>query len=205
MDSQMSKQVETAVADARGSFSGRGLTDSQFHEAWAITTILDRHIHQSGSFREKLTDYAHAFARNDRFDAMRGESILRDIYTARFGRSLNQTREALMAAETALPEHAQTRALECAEAIGDMIQQPPTQPFYQAYDRAAVTLSNEFGITQAGAKALMKDAYARRHQTDLYEAGKALEEAYHKPVRAAEIAARKAEQLPSRAMGRHGP
>ncbi|MDJ0630571.1 MAG: hypothetical protein QNJ44_20105 [Rhodobacter sp.] len=41
----------------------------------------------------------------------------------------------------------------------------------------------------------MKDAYQAKHGKDLYEAGKEVEEAYHKPVREAEIAARKAEKL----------
>lgn len=192
---------QTRIQAARDSFSGRGLTDSQLRDAWALSGVLHTHIQKTGSFREALTDYAHAFARGERFDALRAEAILRDVYGARYEQSLNQTREGLLEREKALPETAQTRAGICADTIEDLIRSAPTQPFYQAYDRAAVSLANELQITQSGAKALMKDAYRAAHGRDLYEAGKAVEEACHKPAREAEIAARKAEGTPQRARG----
>ncbi|MEM8646933.1 MAG: hypothetical protein AAGF86_11375 [Pseudomonadota bacterium] len=187
---------------ARESFSGRSLTSSQFNEAWAIAAILHEKIQATGSFRETLTDYAHAYARPERFDALRGETILRDIYQGRYGQSLNQTREGLIANEEALPDAARTRALTCAETIGELIQKAPTQPFYQAYDRAAVTLAGELQITQVAAKALMKESYQTAHNRDLYEAGKEIEDAYNRPVREKAIAERKAEQLQTRAQQR---
>lgn len=190
--------TDDKLTAAHESFSGKTMTDSQLKEAVAIADILHNEIHRSGSFIEKLTDYAHAFARNEKFDAMRGEKIIRDIYTATQGQSMNQTREGLASAEQNLPENAQTRALACAETIGELIQAPPTQPFYQAYDRAAVTLAGEFGVTQNAAKALMKETFEQSHGKDLYAHGKEFEEAYYKPVREAEIAARKAEQLQTR-------
>ncbi|MEM7530451.1 MAG: hypothetical protein AAF416_22930 [Pseudomonadota bacterium] len=189
---------QARVQAARDSFSGKTLTDGQFKEAWALTSVLRGEIDRSGSFKETLVDYAHAFARGQRFDALRGETIIRDIYQGRYGETLNATRERLIGAEENLPETARTRALVCAETIGALIQKAPTQPFYRAYDRAAVTLAGELKITQAGAKALMKEAYQAKHGRELYEVGKELEEAYHRPVREAEIAARKAEQSPSR-------
>ncbi|MEM9098683.1 MAG: hypothetical protein AAGC79_09175 [Pseudomonadota bacterium] len=185
---------------ARESFSGKTMTDSQLREAVAIADILHVEIHRSGTFIEKLTDYAHAFARNERFDAMRAEKVLRDTYTAVQGQSMNQTREGLQANEERLPEAAHARALACAETIGELIQAPPTQPFYQAYDRAAVTLATELQITQSGAKTLMKDAYSQAHNRDLYEHGKQIEDTYHKPVREAEIAQRKADRLQSQSL-----
>ena len=193
---------DARIQAARESFSGRTLTQSQFKEAWAISSVINQEIHKTGSFREKLTDYAHAFSRSERFDALRGETIIRDIYTARYQQSMNQTRETLMAREEALPETARTRALTCAETIGDLIQKAPTQPFYQAYDRAAVTLAKELDITQSGAKTIMKDEYQANHGRDLYEVGKEMEDAYHRPVREAEIAARKAEQIETRTQSR---
>ncbi|MEL7444325.1 MAG: hypothetical protein AAGK02_00755 [Pseudomonadota bacterium] len=183
---------------ARESFHGRGLTDGQFQEAWAIAGIIHGKIHQTGSFRDPLTDYAHAFARAQKFDALRGEAIIRDVYAGRQGQTMDQTRKQLDAAAEALPDIAKTRALDCAEAIGQLIQAPPTQPFYKAYDRAAVTLAKELNITQTGAKALMKEVFEAHHQKDLYAHGKEIEAAYHKPVRDAEIAERKAEQSQSR-------
>ncbi|OIQ26167.1 MAG: hypothetical protein BM562_16635 [Alphaproteobacteria bacterium MedPE-SWcel] len=190
------KQARIQVA--RDSFSGRGLTDTQFAEAWALSGIIHGEINRSGSFHEKLTDYAHAFARNERFDAMRSEAILRDIYKGRYGETMNQTREALLTQEEQLPQTAQARILVHAESIAPMIQEGPTRPFYQAYDAAAVSLSGEIGIAQTSAKALMKDAFQRKYGRDLYEAGKEVEQAYHKPVRDAGNAPRKVEQLPSR-------
>lgn len=196
--SETTNDRQARIQAARESFSGRTLTESQFREAWAISGIINGEIHKTGSFREKLTDYAHAFARSEKFDALRGETILRDIYQGRYGQTMNQTREALMEREAKLPETALDRALVHAEAIGPMIQEGATQPFYQAYDAAAVLLARELGITQLGAKSLMNEAYKNAHERDLREAGKEIEEAYHKPVREAEIAARKAEKLQSR-------
>ena len=193
---------DARIAAARESFSGRGLTESQFRKAWALTTVIREEIARSGSFRETLTDFAHAFARGEKFDALRGEAILRDVYGGRYGQSMNKTREGLLANEEALPDIARTRALDCAEAIGELIQKAPTQPFYQAYDRAGATLAKELGVTQSAAKTLMKEAFESHHGRTLYEVGKEAEEAYHRPVREAEIAARKADQLESRAQSR---
>lgn len=184
---------QSRMAAARDSYSGRTLTESQFQKAWALAGVFNDEIRRTGSFIEPLTDYAHAYARAEKFDALRGETILRDLYKERFGETMNQTREGLLAAEAALPDIAKTRALDCAEAIGELIRKAPTQPFYKAYDRAAVSLSAELKITQVAAKALMKDAYEAHHGRDLYEVGKALEKEHHLPVREAEIAARKAE------------
>ncbi|WP_415402431.1 hypothetical protein [Tateyamaria sp. SN3-11] len=183
------------VQAARDSFNGRGLTEAQFREGWAISGILHNAIHHSGSFREKLTDYAHVYARSDKFDALRGEAILRDLYQGRYGQTMNATREALLNAQDSLSEASQARIVEAANAILPMIQEGATRPFYQAYDAAAVALSQDLGITQNGAKTMIKDAFKAQHGRDLYEAGKEVEEAYHKPVRAAEIAERKQEQL----------
>lgn len=194
--------TDDELQTARQSFSGKSMTDTQLRQAHAIAGILNAEINRSGSFREGLTDYAHAFSRGEKFDAMRGENMIRDIYQARFGQTLNQTREGLMQAEETLPESTNARVLACAETIGEMIQTGQTMPFYQAQDRAAVTLAGEFGITQNGAKAFMSYAFKQQHGRDLYEHGKELEEAYHKPVREAEIAARKAEQLQNRSQSR---
>lgn len=193
----MSEDQQTRIQAARDSFTGRTLTDSQFREAMAITEVIHAEIERSGSFVEKLNDYAHAFARTERFDALRGEKIVRDLYTESRGETMNQTREKLLAAQEALPDGAEGRALARAESICAVIEAKPTQPFYRAYDRAAVSLTKELGITQTFAKTMMKEAYQTVHQRDLYQDGKAAEEAFHKPVREAEIAARKAEKLPS--------
>ena len=184
---------------ARDSFSGRGLTDAQFEEAWAISAVLHSEINQNGTFREKLTDYAHAFARAEKFDALRGETILRDLYAARYGETLNQTRVGLADRLSALPSHAPDRILAEAEGIKTAIQTAPTQPFYLAYDRAAGTLADSFGITRVDAKTLMKEAYEARHGQDLYTVGKAVEAEHHRPQRDAQSAQRVRDQRPAQA------
>jgi len=178
------------------------LTESQFKEAWAISGILEGEIQKSGSFRAKLTDYAHAFARDEKFDATRSEAALRDVYKGRTGESMNQTREALLEREQSLPPEAQARIEAHTEQVLPLIQEGQTQPFYKAYDAASVALSRELGVTQDFAKEQMTAAFQSRHGRTLYEAGKEAEEAYHKPVREAEIAARKQEQLESRSLSR---
>ena len=183
------------VQAARDSFNGRGLTEAQFAKAWALSAVLHAEIQERGTFRDALTDVSHAFARGEKFDALRAEGAIRDVFEGRYGQTMNQVRESLQANLDALPETARARALAAAESIDGMIRDGQTRPFYQAYDAAAVGLSDELKITRDGAKALMKDVYRQHHDRGLYEHGKELEAAYHKPVREAEIAARKAEKL----------
>ena len=84
---------------------------------------------QLHTFIEKLTDNGHAFARNEKFDAMRSEKMLRDVYTAAQGQTMNQTREALIAREDALKETQDTAVMVHAEQVERLIQEGPTQPF----------------------------------------------------------------------------
>ncbi|MEL7029899.1 MAG: hypothetical protein AAGL49_12005 [Pseudomonadota bacterium] len=211
METNPATPMTSATAErqtaARESFWSQQLTRNQLDEAWAISGIIRGEIEKTSSFRDKLTDYAHAYARAEKFDALRGEAILRDIYAARYGQSMNQTREGLMAAEENLTRESRAQqahdvALRHANSIGPMIRDGATQPFYLAYDKAAVALAGELKITQSGAKALMKDVYRTAHDRGLYEAGKEVEEAYHRPVREAELAARKADKLQSRSQSR---
>lgn len=164
------------IAEARQSYTGSRLTDQQFLEAWQITGILHREIHHSGSFRDKLTDYAHAFARAEKFDAVKGEAILRDIFTARYGQSLNQVREGLIEREAVVRDAAQDQALQHAQSVAARLQEAPGTPFYKAYDAAAVDMARQHGITEAGAKVLMTDSFKAAQGQDLYAYGKSLEQ-----------------------------
>ena len=71
---------------------------------------------------------------------------------------------------------------------------------YERIQLSEITLAvkDEAHVSQTAAKGLMKEAYQAKHGRDLYEAGKEIEEAYHKPVREAEIAERKADKLQAR-------
>lgn len=191
------------VAEARESFSGRLLTDPQFDEAMAITGILESEIKKSGTFKEKLADYANAFARTEKFDVMKAETTLRDLFKARTGQSMNQLRETLVAKEDNLPEQVDDRAKQVTREIRDMIKDGNKMPFHRAYDHQAGVLANEFGITNAGAKRVMTETFRENAEGELYEWGKGLEEKYYRPQIEAEKAERqKSQDKPARSRKR---
>ena len=179
---------------ARESFTGRGLTDSQFEEAWSLTSVLARGIKKSGSFHEKLTDYAHDFSRTEKFDAMKGEVILRDLFKSRYGQTMNAMREGLAAREKQIGETENETALTYARQIEPLIRDGETMPFFRAYDRAGAAFADHAGITESTAKKLMTDSYRDVEKRELYETGKALEEKYHAPVKEAERQQRETER-----------
>jgi len=154
------------TAAARESFSGRLLTDSQFEDAIAITGILEREILKSGSFKEKLADYAFAFARTENFDAGKSETILRDLFKARTGQSMNQLRETLAEREEKLPPQSKTLAVDYARAVGPMVRDGDKISFNRAYAHQAQRFAGEIGITDTGAKRLMREEFAPAPQRE---------------------------------------
>lgn len=169
------------VAEARESFSGRTLTNSEFDEALALTGIIEREILRSGSFKEPLGDYAYAFARTKQFDAMKAESILRDLFKARTGRTMNQMREDLAEREEKLPAKTKKLAFDYAHAIGPMIAEGTKINFNRAFAHQAQAMASELGITDAGAKRLMKEEFKAAENRELYDWGKEMEEKFYKP------------------------
>ncbi len=207
-------QERDRIAQARESYSGRLLTDSQFDEAIAITGIMEGEINKTGTFKQKLGDYAYAFARTEKFDMLRAADTIRDLFKARTGQTMNQMRETLMKREEKLIGHKEqrslsihnpippasiepklsatekARSLKAAENIGQMIIEGNKMPFYRAYAHQATELAKDFGITESGAKTLMKQQFQENQNTDLYGWGKELEEKYYKPQIEAEKQAR---------------
>lgn len=181
----------TIMHNARNSFTGKSLTESKFVEARATAEIIHCGIRRNGNFIEKLTDQAREFSRDERFDAMRGETILRDIFKSLYGQTMNQLREELLQRQANLLEDTNTArdvkslALEHAESIEALIRDGETMPFYKAYDQAGHVMAKSLSITETGAKEIMKTAFAEAHGKDLYETGKAWEKTYHEPVREA--------------------
>lgn len=178
------------VAEARESFSGRLLSDAQFDEAMAITGIIEREIRKSGAFKEKLGDYAYAFSRTEKFDPGKAEIVIRDLFQARTGLTMNQTREELIAREEKLPKQQKSLALEYAQAVGTMIREGDKISFSRAFSHQAQQLADELKITDAGAKRLMKEEFAAVEDRDLYEVGKELEGQFYRPQIEAEKQAR---------------
>lgn len=173
--------IDPAREAAKQTFTGSRLTQSQFDESWAIVEIIERDIRKTGSFREKLTDYAHAYARGERFDAMKGETVLRDQFKARFGQSMNAMREQLMEREKTLQSAPQDHALYHARLLVGQIT-GGSSPFYKAYDDAAVSMAHQHSITESGAKVMMKEAYKVAEDQDLYSIGKELEKRHYRPA-----------------------
>jgi hypothetical protein len=198
----MTKIIEARVDEARQSFTGSKLTDSQFDESWALAEIMHRGIRKSGSFREKLTDYSHAFSRGEKFDAMKGEIIIRDQFKARYDETLNQMREKLKAREANIPVSGHEQALDHARMIEPLIRDGETMPFYRAFDQAGGALAEKLNITESGAKILMSDTYSKNEGRELYETGKALEKKFHEPAREAEQQARVAQRATVRSQTR---
>ena len=183
---------ENRITEARQSFTGKSLTEGQFAESWALAEVMAHSIHASGSFHEKLTDYAHAFARSEKFDAVKGETIIRDIFKARYGVTMNQMRENYIKRADEVKESAREDAIAHARGIESLIADGETMPFYRAYDTSSAQLAERFGITQAAAKTMMKDAYREIEGREIFETGKALEEQHHRPRVEAEQARREA-------------
>ncbi len=171
---------EDLIRQVRAGETGKTLTASQFGEAWAIAGIMHQTIRKTGTFRDKLTDYAHAFARSERFDALLGETNVRNIFAERYGETMNDLRERLDANQEQLPEQAWAQSFDAAKSITPMIKQGETMPFYQAYDRAGRQLAKTLDITESGAKQLMKETYQEATGKDLYETCKAVEKQYYR-------------------------
>ena len=194
MNDLLTQSDQARIIEARRSFTGKGLSEAQFDHAIALSGVIDREIRRTGKFREVLTDYAHAFARTEKFDALKGEVIIRDIFKARYGQTMNQRREALMEREAAVRDTARDQSLAQARGIEPMIRQGETMPFHEAFDRSAVQLASTLGITEAGAKTMMRESYQSAEGRELYEVCKAAEREDHLPKIEAAREARKAEQ-----------
>lgn len=181
----MTENDQMRIADARESFTGKSLSDSQFDESWALAEIMHRGIQKSGSFTEKLTDYSFAFARSERFDQVKAETIVRDMFKSRYGQTMNALREDLLGREKTLSPDAKTQALTNARMVETLIRDGDTMPFYKAYEKTGGALAEALNITEAGAKELMKTTYREAEGRELYDVGKELERTYHEPAREA--------------------
>ncbi|MDJ0826436.1 MAG: hypothetical protein QNJ16_13100 [Rhodobacter sp.] len=192
--------------EARTAPHAQRMTDSQFDETWDMAGILRRGIQKSGKFAEKLDHQSIAFALGQKISKEQAELVLRDQYEARYGETMRQTLDGLHDRETILREAGGDQALYYAGTVETLISDGDTMPFYKAFDAAAVDMARQHGITETGAKSMMKDAFQKARNRDLYETGKALEEQHHKPVREAENTARRAKNPRARQANRQmGP
>lgn len=173
-------------AMVRQSDAGRKLTESQFEDTWSISGILERQINKHGVFREKLSDYAYALARTERFDMVKAEEIIRDVFKERYGQTMNELREKLVTRASELDKAIGDSPLRHAHSVVERVTSEPTMPFYRVYDEEAITMASEHGITEASAKEMMKTAFAAHEGRELYDACKEVEEQRQRPAREAE-------------------
>jgi len=152
----MTKVDETNISEVRQSVTGSKLSDSQSDESKSLAEIMHRGIRKNGKFREKLTDYSHAFARGEKFDALRAEMIIRDRFKVQYGETMNQMWLGLKERQENLPETAGRDALEYARMIEPLIRDGDTMPFYRAYDYVGGALSENPRVIAAYEKRLSK-------------------------------------------------
>lgn len=202
MTIETDKKEPEEFKKARESFTGKALTQSQFDESMTIASVMEREIKRSGSFKEKLGDYAHAFSRSEKFDAMKAETILRDQFKSRYGQTMNQMRKKLMERESSFGEEDKKLAMGHALNVGTRIASGETMPFYRAYDHEAVQLSRSLDITEKGARALMTTEFKSHEGKELYAHGKEIEKQYHHPKLEADKQQRQAERGKARSFER---
>ena len=187
---------------ARESFSGRLLTEPQFDECMAINKIIGREIHRSGRFKDKLGDYSYAFARSEKFDVMKAETILRDLFKESTGQSMNQLRETLMKNEETITDDHRQLAYSRACDIAPMMEQGDKLAFHRALAEQAQDMAEELQITDTMAKRIMAETFEEAESTRLHDWGKELDEQYYRPQIEAAKQERKASQKKSKSRSR---
>ncbi len=183
--------VDPKTLAARDSFHGRAMTEARFEMTDGMARMLEREIQKSGSFYNLRIDLTSALARSETIEPVKAESMIADVFKARNGVTMNQMRDGLEAQEKIVAETIHDQALQQAYQSMQLIENGPTMPRYRAIDIAAIVLAQENNITEASAKKFMAEAYEKAEGRDFYEAGKEAEDTYHKPVRDAEVAARR--------------
>lgn len=186
------------IAQARESFSGRLLSDAQFDEAIAITRIIEREIDKTGTFKEKLGDYAYVYARSQRMDAQRAENILRDLYKERTGQTMNQLRETLMKHEEALSDTDLAQGYEHAVRIGERVERGDKMAFSRAYATEAQAMARKLGVTDSFARRVMTEEFQAAETMKLADWGKELDTQHFQP----QIEAEKEQRAQARGQSR---
>lgn len=194
MNDHSNANKKDRIPAARESFSGRLLTDRQFDEAIAITTIIEQEIRQSGTFKDKLGDYSYAFARTEKFDTVKAETIIRDLFKERTGQSMNQMREDMAKREEAVTDTQRAEAYARACAIGELMADSPKMSFHRAFTHQARQLGEAMGVTDACARRLMREEFAAAEGSEIQAWGKELDDTIYRP----QIDAEKAQRASSR-------
>ncbi len=193
------------IGEARESFSGRLLSERQFEDAMAITGVVERRTKETGAFKDCLNDFANAYARTERFDIMKADSTIRDLFRIRTGVTMNQMREALMENEQNLfdrknnpAEDERQKAYMAANETGRMVKEGDKMSFHRAFAHQAAQLATELNITDVGAKKFINEVFEETENQAFREYGKELDEKYFRPQIKAEQKERREEKSYSR-------
>ncbi|MCV6600371.1 MAG: glycine/sarcosine/betaine reductase component B subunit, partial [Cohaesibacter sp.] len=193
------------VREARTSYSGNLLTDRQFNDVMAVTGIIERRMKETGTFKDCLGDFSNALARTERFDTAKANTIIRDLFRARTGMSMNKMREGLIANERKLltaenPSLAGQKqdALMAVKLAGQMVKEGSKMTFHRAISYEAAQMATKLNVTDAGVKRFMADTFKESQGKELRDWGRDLDEKYYRPQIEAEKSQRTAERNQSR-------
>ena len=175
------------IAETRNTYSARLLTDPQFEEFVSICTILNREIHRSGSFIEKLGIYAFAVSLTEKgISTNRAETIIRDLFKGLFDQSLDQLRQSLLKAEEELDEESIAMGFPYALEVLKMIQGKdqngrgvPPIPFHRAYAHQAALMATQLSISDIAAKKIISKQFEIFEERDFYQECKEYEARFY--------------------------
>ncbi len=170
------------IAETRNSYSARLLTDPQFEEFTSICLILNREIHRSCSFIEKLETYAFAISRTEKgINASRADTIIRDLFKGLFGESMDSLRKTLLKNEEELDNEVIALGHDFALATLLMIEEGELMPFHRAYAHQATLMATELSISDVAAKRIMSEQFEQKAHREFYEEGKQFEDRFYLP------------------------
>jgi len=175
------------IAETRNTYSARLLTDPQFEEFVSICTILNREIHRSGSFIEKLNIYTFAVSLTEKgISTNRAESIIRDLFKALFNKTLDQLRQSLLKAEEELDEESIAIGFPYAIEVLKMIEGKdqngrniPPIPFHRAYAHQATLMATQLFISDVAAKKIISKQFEMLEERDFYQECKEYEARFY--------------------------
>jgi len=177
------------IAETRNSYSARLLTDPQFEEFTSLCIMLNREIHRSGSFIEKLGIYSFAVSLTEKgISTSRADTIIRDLFKGLFGQMLDGLRQSLLKNEEALDEEAIAMGFPYAMEVLQMIEGNEDEghgvssvPFHRAYSHQAALMATQLSITDAAVKKIISEQLEKLEGRAFYEKGKQYEDKYFQP------------------------
>ena len=96
--------------------------------------------------------------------------------------------------EPTISERGRNSAYQAAAAIGEIVENGDKMTFYRAYSHQVAQLAQDFGITEMGARRVMRDEFKATEGDELLGWGKELDNKFYKPQIEAEKSKRSKER-----------